>query len=403
MNASTHDWLRGVTPDRRLLLGLLLLVTCLYSLLARDGYLGDFRAYYVAGQAAHAGLDPYANNVNVDERYADRDWLQESSRFIYPPSSLFLFEPFSRLAYRTAKVLFATLMALIMARLLFILSGAYPRANWIALGLFLSLPMAANIDNGQVDIVVLTLMLAAFYARSPALGGTCLGVAICIKLWPVLVILWLLTQRRWASVAWSGAVSVALTLLALKVYGVERYREFIPHLRFHLVPNPVMITHTFHDGIVILGRFVVMGTNTYAMHYYYGTRQNPLLALGTHTVAAGLVCIFAYLGWLLTTRRGRKLPPDASFFGFLVIALFANTYLWPAGLVACFPLTMLIVHRSRSPIVHGILLLMPFYIPVEAVANRRFLLWLLAAGWSLWQQRGSYSGQQKDLDKEALA
>ncbi len=400
MIASSRGWLAGITPDRRILLGLLLLVTCLYSLLARDGYLGDFRAYYVAGQAAHAGLDPYVNNVNVDERYADRDWLQQSSRFLYPPSSLFLFEPFSRLSYRTAKVIFGTLMALLMVRLLFLISAAYPRANWIALGLFLSLPMAANIDNGQVDILILTLMLSAFYARRPALGGACLGVAICIKLWPVLVILWLLTQRRWATVAWSCGVSVAITLLATRAYGVERYREFIPHLRFHLVANPTMLTHTFHDNVVILGRFVVMGTNTYSMHYFYGTRQNPLLALGTHTVAAGLVCIVAYLAWLLLTKAGRTLPADASFFGFLVVALLANTYLWPAGLIACFPLTMLIVHRSRSPVGEGLLLLLPFYVPVEAVANHRFLLWIFAAAWCLWKQR---SAQQKGPDPEALA
>jgi hypothetical protein len=405
MIANAREWLAGLSPDRRLLLGLLLLTTCLYSLLARDTYSGDFRAYYVAAKASHDGYDPYLNHVNVDERYADRDWLQQSSRFIYPPSSLFLFEPFSKLPYRTAKLVFATLMALFMVRLLFALSGEYPRANWITLALFLTLPMAANIDNGQVDILILTLTLAAFYERRSWFGGACLGVAIAVKLSPVLVLLWLATRRRWATAAWAIGTSALLTLLAVRVWGVAMYREFLTHLRFHLGPNPPMLTHTFHDGVVVLGRFVVMGTNTYALHYFYGTRQNPLLALKTHTVAAGVVLVLGYVAWLLFSPRGRRLSAASSFFAFLVVALFANTYLWPAGLIACFPLTLLLVQRARKPIEYGLLMLLPFYAPVEFIANRRFLFWLLAAGWVLWAntRQKSTDTQQKDLTQEVLA
>ncbi len=365
-----------------MLLGLLVLVTCLYSLLARDTYGSDFRSYYDAAQASHDGLAPYVNQVNVDERYADRDWLQANSRFIYPPSSL-LFNPFARLPYRVAKVAFGTLMALIMAGLLFRLSASYPQANWIALGLFLSLPMASNIDNGQVDVLILALTLAAFYARRSWLGGTCLGVAIAIKLAPVLVVLWLLTRRRWPVALWSAGSSLVLTLLG--IWGWPMYREFLAHLRAHLGANPPMLTHTFTTVAVLYGRFVVMGNNTYSLHYFFGTRQDPLLALGSLAGAVGLAAVAAYLLWSLSPR-GRALTADASFFGFLVVALLANTLLWPAGLVACFPLTLLLVQRSRTPAAHGFAMLTPLFLPVEFFANRRFLFWLLAAGWCVWQQ-----------------
>ena len=400
MPARARERWMNVSPDRRMLLGLLVLVTCLYSLLARDTYGGDFRAYYVAADASHHHLDPYLNHVNVDERYADRDWLQVNSRFIYPPSSLVLFAPFARLPYRAAKVLFATSMATLMALLLFNLSGRYPRATWIALGLFLSLPMASNIDNGQVDILILALTLAVFYIRKPWLGGACLGLAIAIKLAPALVVLWLLARRRWAAAAWSLAISAALTLLGIRVWGWPMYREFFVHLRTHLGPNPPMLTHLFHDNAVILGRFVVMGTNTYSLHYFFGTRQNPLLVLGSLAGAAGLLSVLGYVAWLLASRRGRILPDDASFFTFLVVALLTNTYLWPAGLVACFPLTLLLVERSRTPIAHGLALLTPFFLPIDFIANRRFLFWLFAAAWCVWQQK---STQQKALAEEGWA
>jgi Glycosyltransferase family 87 len=368
---------------RNLLLGLLLFVCCLYSLLARDTYAADFRAYYVAAQASHAGLDPYLNQVNVDERFADGEWLQVNSRFIYPPSSLFLFSPLSHLPYKVAKVVWSTFMALLMVWLLMILRDRYPRAQWIALGLFLSLPMAANVDNGQVDILIFALTLAVFYVSRPWLAGLCLGLAIAIKVSPVLILLWLLATRRWKAALFAILSAAALTLASIRVWGLDRHREFIQHLMGHLSPNPAMLTHTYTMYKVYFGRFVVMGANSYSMHYFFGVRQNPLL----HAAPVGLAMLLIYVAWMLRTRRRDILASDVGFFTFLVVALFANSLLWPAGLIACFPLTLLLVDRSLQPVRHGLILLLPFFVPIEFVANRRFLFWLIAAGFCLWEVR----------------
>ena len=380
-------WLDGLGEERRLLLGLLLLITCLYSLLARDTYSSDFRAYYVAAQAAHHGLDPYLNQINIDERYADGAWLQVNSRFIYPPSSLLLFAPIAHLPYRAAKVAFASSMALLMVAILLFLSGHFPRARWVALGLFLSLPMASNIDNGQVDILILALALATFYIRRPVVAGLCLGVGIAIKLSPILLILWLCLNRRWRTAAWSLAFSAAFAALSIPIFGAGLWREFFTHLRTHLGPHPAMLIHTYTLFPVLYGRFVVMGTNTYSLHYFFGTRQNPLLALGSAAGASGLAIVTVYLAWTKLTRTGRTLSPETTFAGFLVAALLANPLLWPAGLVACFPLTMLLIERSRNYVRAALLLLTPFFLPIDFIANRRFLLWLLAAACCVFTTR----------------
>ena len=83
---------KGDLAPGNLLLGLLLALCCFYGNLARDSYMDDFRAFYVAAEAVHDGLDPYVNQVNVSEKYADALWLKADSRFIYPPSAL-LFAP----------------------------------------------------------------------------------------------------------------------------------------------------------------------------------------------------------------------------------------------------------------------------------------------------------------------
>jgi Glycosyltransferase family 87 len=371
--------------ERAFFLGLLLLICCLYLDLARDTYGSDFRAYYVAAQASHAGLDPYLNQVNVSERYADGQWLQLNSRFIYPPSSLFLFAPISHLPYKLAKVVWSMTMALMLAALLLFLRDRHPRAQWIALALFLCLPTMANIDNGQVDILILALTLAAFYSRRTWLAGGCLGIAIAIKLAPALVLLYLLATRRWKTVFYAVLTAAVITLAAIRVWGFAMHREFLRHLSAHLSPNPPMLTHTFTDFKVILGRFVVMGNDTYSLHYFYGTRQNPLLILWSFAAPVGVTMVLVYLAWMLVTHRSQTLASATGFYTFLVVALFANALLWPAGLIACFPLTLLIADRSPRPAFHGLAMLTPFFLPIEFFANRRFLCWLIAVAFCLWQ------------------
>ncbi len=381
----SRRWVEGPTG---MLLGILLLIACLYSLLARDTYGGDFRAYYVASQAAHAGLDPYLNQVNVDERFADRDWLEVNSRFIYPPSSLLLFEPVSRLPYRVAKVVWGTGMALVMVWILLALNDRMRGVGWVAMGLFLSLPMVANIDNGQVDVLMLGLTLVCVLSRRRWLGAVCLGIAIAIKLSPVLVVLWLLARRRWTQAAGALAVGGALLALGQVVYG--RGGEFLAHLRTHLAPGSAMLTHTFTTGQVIFGRFVVMGTNTYSLHYVYGTRQNPLRLLGPGAIMGGALLVLGYAVWVAWRR---EIAEDASFFGFLAVALFANLFLWPAGLVACFPLTLWIVSRAARPVGWGLGMLAPFFLPVELVGAGRFVIWCaVVVAWVWWEGRAEILG-----------
>ena len=331
----TFGWAKGdgrgrLEGARGLLLGMLLLVSCLYSLLARDTYGSDFRAYYVAAQVAHAGLDPYVNQVNADERFADRDWLEVNSRFIYPPSALFLFGPVSRLPYRVAKVVWGTGITLVMVWILMALSRRMPGAEWAVLGLFLSLPMASHVDNGQVDALVLGFTLVCVLARARWLGAACLGVAIAVKLSPVLVVLWLLARRRWAQAAGALAMGAALLGMGQVVYG--RGAEFMSHLRGHLAPGGAMLTHTFTSFQVLYGRFVVMGSNTYSLHYVYGTRQNPLRLLGPVGAGIGILLALGYVGWVAWRQ---ELSEEGSFFGFLAwlclrICCCGRRVWWPA-------------------------------------------------------------------------
>jgi hypothetical protein len=367
------------------LVGILLLISCLYWLLARDSYMGDFRAFYVAAVSTQAHLDPYRNNVDIDERYADADSDRVESRFIYPPSALLYFLPFEMFRYNIAKLAFAGLVILPMAGILLFFNQRFEGITLVLIGLFVSLPMVANVDNGQIDVLILALLLMSFYLGNGWKAGLCLGVAISIKVVPIFAVLWFLGQRRWRTAVWSVVLSGGLTLLAVARWGTGRYWEFVQHLANHVNRHGAVLHHHFQTIQVTDSRFIVVGTMSYALgHHVYGYIQNPLLQLGRFGSVAGLLIVLSYLGWAFFSAKGRSLSPEAGFFGLLVVSLFANTLLWTMGLVACFPLLLLLVDKSRTPAKTALLLMAPLFLPFSLVADRRFAVWLAAAAFCVW-------------------
>jgi Glycosyltransferase family 87 len=370
---------------RCLLIGLLLLLSSLYYLMARESYQYDFRCYYLAAQTTHDHLDPYLNHVDLDEKYADGMWLRPNSRFVYPPTAIFFIYPFLAFSYGPAKLAFGMTMVLLMVGLMVYWHERYPGLMPVILALFLSLPMLANIDCGQIDILMLALIMAAFYLDDGWLGGVCLGLAIALKAAPILCVAWFLLDKRWRTSVWSLVTSGALTGVAVGLWGVGRYKEFLHQLLTSGHWDGTKLEHVFEGVKVTAQKFIVVGNATYAYgHTWYGGPQNPLQPLGHLVPVVGLTLLGAYTFWIMKTDRGRSLTKSASFFGFLVVALFVNSLLWTMGLILCFPLVLELVNGSKTPIRTALILLTSLFLPFPAVIERRFLVWVIALGICLW-------------------
>jgi hypothetical protein len=359
--------------------------------------MGDFRAFYVAAITTQAHLDPYKNQVDVDERYADGTLDRVDSRFIYPPSALFFFAPLAKLPYRFAKLAFAGVMVLLMAGILVFFYQRFSGQAAVLIALFISLPMVANIDAGQIDVLILALLLAAFYFGDGWKAGACLGVVISIKLVPIFAIAWFLGQRRWRTVVWSLLLTGGLTLLAIERWGTSRYGEFLRHLKDHTKWHGPLLHHQFQTIHLVGSRIIATEDSAFTLNRgIYGFLQNPLLPLGRYESVIGVLLVAGYLICLFFTAKGKSLSTEAGFFGFLVVALFANTLLWEMGVVACYPLLLLLVDRSRTPAKTALLLLIPLFLPFNIVADHRFTLWLAVAAFCLWQITRSMETQTGD-------
>jgi len=396
VRANAGGGLRDLSP-RMLLLAMLLAVSCFYVNLARDSYMDDYRAFYLASVTTHQGLDPYGNHLDLGEQYANSLWVRKDSLFIYPPTALFFFAPLGRVSYALSKIAFGSLMALAMVGILVGLHRRFPQQTMLLFVLFLTLPMVKTVDQGNIDPLILGLTLLSFFLEDGALAGACLGVAIAIKFAPVLAVVWFVANRRWRTAVWSLVTFGVLAAGALARWGTGYWREFFDHMRHHEDAGLPSFEHTFTTVVKVRDRFLLSGSDVYAyQHDICGYVQNPLHVLGKFAGPVGVVLVGAFLVWLFFSSRGRSLSAMQSFFLFLVAALLVNPLLWPMGLVACFPLIVLLVDEAGAPNWTAVVLVVPFFLTKQIVGNWNFGIWLVAAAWCLWRSGWLASHSRRD-------
>jgi len=177
----------------------------------------DLVAYWVAGRVRRLGLDPYLNHAvrSVAPSLWDGS-IFHHSRFLYPPLAAELFRPLALLPYRAAKVVFtAIVVAAWIGATLGIARGRRAVAA-VALAGALFFPLALNLERGQIDVLLLLLLVGAWNARARApLAGGLLALVAVFKpaLLGVLPVLAALGRWRWvaATLAWS-ALALLLTV-----------------------------------------------------------------------------------------------------------------------------------------------------------------------------------------------
>jgi hypothetical protein len=207
-------------------------VACVGGWVATTSLQQDFAAYWVAGAARRAGLDPYVNQVGglAAPDLWDGVAVFAHSRFLYPPLVAELFRAFALLPYAAAKALFTALMvgAWLGASLVAARAASTRHAVAVAFGAgALCYPLYLGLERGQIDPLVLLLLLAAFDARTrPARAGAALAAAAAFKPALVGVVLVVAALGRWrvAGAALAGIVVVALASVAIS--GPDLAREY---------------------------------------------------------------------------------------------------------------------------------------------------------------------------------
>jgi alpha-1,2-mannosyltransferase len=204
-------------------------------------------AYFVASRAAPDAPDVYDNLLysfpqadTTGPRHARMLGPFRVDPYEYPPT--FLLVP--RLLQRVVPDFFDFRRLWFALNLLVVAAGVIAVARrvdatlgtqtlWLAP--FLLAPMATTstlqIGNVQLAFIALPLLgMLALERGHRALGGLLLGYATVSKLFPALLIVYLLLRRDWRGAAWTIGACAALAVLTLLDLGWTPFGAFLDHL-----------------------------------------------------------------------------------------------------------------------------------------------------------------------------
>ena len=138
--------------------------------------------------------------------------------FTYPPFAALTFIPLQVIGEHPANLVMTLLSLVAYAAVVVVLGRQLRLQRWITVvvvgmgGLALQ-PLQYNLWLGQINLVLMALVLLDVFVMPPRLKGVLIGVAAGIKLTPGIFLLYYIVRRDWASarrtVLWS-LVTVAL-------------------------------------------------------------------------------------------------------------------------------------------------------------------------------------------------
>ena len=230
--------------------------------------------------------------------------------FEYPPPFLLLPAVLQRLTpeFLDLRMLwFALSGGLLLYGLAVVAAGLGPaqgtRALLAAPFVWLALTTMSTLQKGNVQVIIVVCAMLAmllFGRRSDVVGGALLAFATASKLYPGLLVVYLLVRRQWRAVGWTAAWGVTFCLLTLAAFGTAPYAGFLDHLprllsgeAFPAFRNPVaMAMNQSVPGLLYKAR--IFG--------FEGATFDRMKIVGT----AWMLVATAIVAW-----AGRRAPRDA--------------------------------------------------------------------------------------------
>ncbi len=209
----------------QLLVALVVAHAC-WRLFGHVPYRIDVDVYRMGGRAWLDGRPLYADGA-IFHTEAGLDLP-----FTYPPLAAIAFAPLALVSLQSAGVAITAVTLLLTAVSVWLVltrldvgagweltDPAWARRCWLAAGIAaVSVttlePIRANFSFGQINVVLMTLVIAdCVPRRTPWPRGTLLGLAIALKLTPAVFLLYFLLRRDVRSALWAGASFLGATAL----------------------------------------------------------------------------------------------------------------------------------------------------------------------------------------------
>jgi hypothetical protein len=302
---------KRVTPNRVLNISLILVFVLLAVPLYADkgfndsmdhaadtGTVGgiDFKAYYIAADMLRKGRDFYDVELQTEEVLA-RGLPLNASFYVYPPLLAMAFLPLTALSIQTAAqlwfffnlALFGIALALICQSLELSRFTRMLPLLWVLA--FLFPPVLFNLHKGQVNIVVLLLLALTYWLCRRGLdaaAGVALGVAVMIKVIPVILLLYFVWKRKSPLILAAIATIIVIGVLGLLIVGVG------PHATYLIDVIPSLAEPRPNPSNQSLGGFfsLLFIENEYTNHLIHSpTLWNTLTLAFSVAAGAGIAAL----------------------------------------------------------------------------------------------------------------
>lgn len=194
------------------------MVKACWQLFGHIPYRIDVDVYRMGGQAWLQHRPLYADGATFHTR------IGLDLPFTYPPLSAIVFSPLALVSLSAASVaITVTTLILLLVSVWLVLTNLHVadagQRRWLTAGIValsvLTLePIQANFAFGQVNVVLMTLVIAdCLPRRTPWPRGVLLGLAIALKLTPAVFLLYFVLRRDGRAALTAIASFVAATLL----------------------------------------------------------------------------------------------------------------------------------------------------------------------------------------------
>lgn len=341
----------------------------------------DFLVYWVGIRDFLRGAKPL---------YGPNSGIGYPQEFQYPPVTVLLFLPITWLPVRVASFCWeviawaacawAAITAVTKWKLRFTAAGG--ALGLVILAQFIGL--AVKFGNVQPHLIALVFLALLWSDERPGWSGVALGVAICIKVWPLFFAPWFLIRRRRAALPYAAAATAALWFVPVLFFGWHRYeglaREFFTHV-VAVASSPESIWYAGQSLRGVLFRFLT--TASPPRDGYPDVRfasLPPALVSGCYMLIGIAVYGFALMRMWRAPESRRWIWDAASFVLFSILQPFAPN----SGLISLFP---------------GVLAAAAVYSAPEGEYPKAARVWLLAAcGFALIADATFY----RPLQREAL-
>ena len=235
-----------------------------------------------------------------------------------------------------------------------------------------------QVGNLQAMVFALAMLAMVFFAqRRYAAGGALLAFVTVSKLFPGLLLVYLLVQRKWRALAWTASLTVVLVAISLLDTGRAPYNAFLNHLpgllggeAFSAFRNPgaIAINYSVPGMAFKLRLFGISGASFAAMKIVGWIYTLIVLSVIIIVASRTLNRVEQPLAWLailiLASLRSPFLPQYAVIPALWLLTLLAAV-VGPTVRTLCFALLAWLILNISVPVsgpdprLSSIILLLP--------------------------------------------